>query len=125
MTEPLWFDKVEILAIHREQLAEHGGLDGLRDEGLLESALMPPQNAFYYEEADLYKMATAYAYGIVKNPPFIDGNKRTAYVACFAFLRLHSLGFKNNHAEKLTMMLGLAAGEISEDDFAAWLRRNC
>jgi len=128
--KPVWLDKELILTIHREQLAEHGGGDGLRDEGLLESALMRSENIFHYGEANgdkpsIYQLAAAYAYGIAKNHPFVDGNKRTAYVACFTFLRLNGRGFKNNHEGKLNMMLGLAAGEVSEADFAAWLHRNC
>jgi death-on-curing protein len=124
MTEPRWLPKDLILAVHNRQLAEHGGGAGVRDEGLLESALARPQNLFAYGESDVAVLAAAYAFGIAKNHPFVDGNKRTAFVACELFLAANGHELAASDEECLAMMLGLAASEVSEAEFAAWLREN-
>jgi len=122
--EPRWLPKDLILAVHNRQLAEHGGAAGVRDEGLLESALARAQNLFAYGESDAAALAAAYAFGIAKNHPFVDGNKRTAYVACELFLAANGYDLSASDEECLAMMLGLAAGEVDEAEFAAWLREN-
>jgi death-on-curing protein len=124
MKEPRWLPKDLILAVHNRQLAEHGGGIGVRDEGLLESALARPQNLFAYGESDVTALAGAYAFGIAKNHPFIDGNKRTAFVACELFLAANGYDLAASDEECLAMMLGLASSEIGEAEFAAWLREN-
>jgi len=121
---PRWLPKDLMLAVHDRQLAEHGGAAGVRDEGLLESALARPQNLFAYGEGDAAALAAAYAFGIARNHPFIDGNKRTAYVACELFLMANGFALVSSDEESLAMTLGLAAGEIGEAEFAAWLREN-
>lgn len=125
MTNYRWLDREIILAIHEEQLAQHGGGVGIRDEGLIESALGRPQNiAIYNPEADLCDLAAAYAYGIAKNHPFIDGNKRTAYVAMELFLIEHGMLLTAEDGDAVVTFLGLAAGEITEEQLAAWIRSN-
>ena len=124
MREPRWLPKDLMLHVHNRQLAEHGGGAGVRDEGLLESALARPQNQFTYGETDVAALAGAYAFGIAKNHPFIDGNKRTAFVACELFLAANGYDLVASDEECLAMMLGLAASEIGEADFAAWLCEN-
>jgi death-on-curing protein len=125
VTDPEWLSKAVILAIHDEQLAEHGGGTGVRDDGLLESALARPRNRFaYHEAADLPTLAAAYGFGLARNHPFIDGNKRTAFVAAEMFLDLNGMILAASDADCVLTMLRLAAGEIEEDAFAAWLRAN-
>jgi death on curing protein len=125
VTEPEWLSKALILAIHDEQLAEHGGGTGVRDDGLLESALARPQNRLAYDaKADLATLAAAYAFGLARNHPFIDGNKRTAFVAAELFLDLNGMTLAANDEDCVLTMLRLAAGEIEENVFAAWLRAN-
>lgn len=124
MKEPRWLPKQLILAVHNRQLAEHGGGAGVRDEGLLESALARPQNLFAYGESDVAALAGAYAFGIAKNHPFIDGNKRTAFVACELFLAANGYDLAASDEECLAMMLGLAASEVDQTEFAVWLREN-
>lgn len=124
MKEPRWLPKDLIPAVHNRQLAEHGGGAGVRDDGLLESALARPQNLFAYGESDVAALAGAYAFGIAKNHPFIDGNKRTAFVACELFLAANGYDLNASDEECLAMMLGLAASEVIEAEFAAWLREN-
>ena len=104
---------------HR-QIAEHGGLEGIRDEGLLESALSRPQNLLAYSESppDMASLAAAYAYGIVKNHPFVDGNKRTAYVVTRTFLRLNGYDLQASSQEKYQIWIDLAIGKLSEDELA-------
>src|SRR5204862_2628270 len=111
--------------LHGETLKEHGGDDGLRDAELLESALDRPKNLFAYEEIDdLFRLAAAYAFGIAKNYPFIDGNKRVAFTAAGTFLRINGLRLKADKAEAVLVVFDLAAGNLSEPQFAEWLRRN-
>ncbi len=125
MKEPEWLSKALVLAIHDEQLAEHGGGTGVRDDGLLESALARPQNRLAYDaKADLATLAAAYAFGLARNHPFIDGNKRTAFVAAELFLDLNGMALAAKDEDCVLTMLRLAAGEIEEDAFATWLREN-
>jgi death on curing protein len=120
--EPQWISARLAVAIHDRQLAEHGGSSGVRDMGLLESAPARPQHAYTYGEADLPALAAAYAFGIARNHPFVDGNKRTAYVVCRTFLLINGWDFSDRLEERYAAMIGLAAGEIDEDEFASWLR---
>ncbi len=122
MKTPRWLGKRLVLAVHERQLAEHGGAFGLRDEGLLELALARPLNLFAYGEADAAALAGAYAFGIARNHPFVDGNKRTAFVACELFLAGNGYALNASDEECLAMMLALASSEIDETEFAAWLR---
>ena len=111
------------MAIHGRQIAEHGGQDGVRDLGLLESALARPLNIHAYEpEADISRLAAAYAFGIVKNHPFIDGNKRTGYVVMETFLIRNGFQLSATPTEKYLTFLQLAEGSITEEELAAWLR---
>ncbi len=111
-----------MLAVQDEQIAEHGGSIGLRDEGLLDSALDRPKNQFAYSKPDLFDLAAAYAFGIAKNHPFIDGNKRVSYVIAELFLSLNDQEIGAADAEIVSTWLALAAGEMSEADIAEWLR---
>jgi death-on-curing protein len=118
-----WLNADVLRAIHHEQLAEHGGATGVRDEGLFESAVMRPQNLAAYEQPDVFELAAAYALGLAKNHPFIDGNKRTAYVAMELFLWLNGLELLATDADCVITMLGVAASQISEAELADWLRQ--
>ena len=118
-----WLRTDAVLAMHRRQLAEHGGGDGVRDIGLLESALARPKNIAAYEpDVDIARLAAAYAFGIAKNHPFVDGNKRTSLVACRTFLILNGYQFNAAPADKYLTFLSLAEGSLSEDELAQWLR---
>ena len=117
-----WIQANVVLAIHEMQLAEHGGGTGTRDAGLLDSALLRPQNLALYGSPDVVELAASYAFGLVRNHPFIDGNKRTAYVAAELFLGLNGFVLTASDAESVVNMLALAAGDIDEAAFAAWLR---
>lgn len=123
MTEPVWVREDVALAIHRRQIAEHGGGDGVRDAGLLASALNKPQNLFHYGEPKptLAAMAASYAYGIARNHPFVDGNKRSAFVVCRLFLKLNDADIAASQEEKYSTFLALAAGDLSEDALAQWI----
>ena len=120
--EPVWLDANVALAIHERQLAEHGGGVGVRDEGLLESALGRPINRWAYGEDDLCALAAAYAFGVARNHPFIDGNKRTAWVLARLFLRLNGAVLIFAPEEAIRTVLALAAGELSEAELADWFR---
>jgi death on curing protein len=122
MTAWVWLSGDVLCAVHEEQLAEHGGAAGTRDAGLFDSALARPQNLLAYGEPDLASLAAAYGYGIARNHPFIDGNKRTAFVAVELFLALNGFQLVAGDAECVVIMLKVAAGEIEEDEFAAWIR---
>lgn len=126
MGEPFWVRDDVVLAIHRRQLAEHGGGEGLRDRGLLESALARPRNLLLYsvEEPDLALLAASYAWGLARNHPFVDGNKRTAYVVCRTFLILNGRDLDVSQEEKYLTFLRLAEGRLTEEDLAAWIRRH-
>lgn len=122
--EPRWISAAFALAVHDRQLAEHGGSTGVRDAGMLASALARPQQLLAYggPDVDIPALAAAYAYGIARNHPFVDGNKRTAYVVCRAFMTLNGWDFVDQLADRYPVFLGLAAGEVDEDELAAWLR---
>jgi death-on-curing protein len=124
MRKPRWILDDVVPAIHRRQLAEHGGSDGVRDTGLLASALARPKNLLAYSDppADLAALAAAYAMGIAKNHPFIDGNKRTALVVCLTFLRVNGKDVHSSQADIYSIFLKLAEGMVSEADLAVWLR---
>lgn len=122
MSEIVWVTREYAEAVHDRQLAEHGGGTGIRDAGLLESALARPHNLLHYGEPDLAALAAAYAFGIARNHPFVDGNKRTAWVAARLFLRLNDGVLRFDKAEATIMMQQLAAGELAEDEVAAWSR---
>ncbi len=120
--EPFWVPEDVVLGFHRQQLAAHGGGEGVRDMGLLQSALARPMNAFYYNQViSLSQLAACYAYGIAKNHAFIDGNKRTAYVVMRAFLLGNGFDIEASKEEKYEIMYRLAAGELSEEQLADWL----
>lgn len=124
MSEPRWITKSQAIRIHAEQLAGFGGPPGIRDEGLLESALARPQNRWAYGERDLAALAAAYAFGIARNHPFADGNKRVAFVCMLTFLRKNGIAFAPKEAEATEAIVGLAAGEIEEEGLARWIRDN-
>ena len=120
-----WLTLAMVEAFHRESLSRFGGADGLRDAGLLASALARPENIHAYQpDADLFVLAAAYGAGIVKNHPFIDGNKRTGVLAAMVFLALNDVQLKFDEAEIVVMVIGLAAGEIKEEQVADWLRNS-
>jgi death-on-curing protein len=125
MTEPGWLDLELVLDFHAEQLALFGGADGIRDLGLLESALGRPQNKFAYGETDLAALAAAYGFGIARNHPFVDGNKRTALASMIVFLNLNELALAAPQEAATAIVLSLAAGEITEDLLARWLADHC
>ena len=115
-------DRRALLLLHDESLAEHGGAPGLRDEGLLDSALARPINLAAYGEPDFAALAASYGVGVAKNHPFVDGNKRAAFLAVGLFLYLNGLRLHASQAEATVTMLAVAAGDLCEADFAAWLR---
>ena len=117
----VWLSRQLVLAIHDEQLAEHGGAIGVRDEGMLESALARPLNRAGYGSPDTADLAALYAIAIARKHPFVDGNKRTAYVALETFLILNGVPFPVSDAEAVVAMLAMAAGELSDDEFTAWV----
>lgn len=124
MKEPCWFTREECLALHDMLLAQYGGLVGVRDENLLESALARPQQLFAYDKPDLSEMAAAYAAGIIKNHPFLDGNKRTGFMLGAGFLERNGHVFQATEAEVVLKTLALAAGELDEAAYAVWLKAN-
>jgi death-on-curing protein len=124
VNEPEWLSIPLVTAIHDEQLAVHGGSSGLRDAALLESALGRPQNKWGYEKAELPELAAAYGFGIARNHPFVDGNKRTALLAIYTFLGINGVDFIVPEAEAAAIILSLAAGEVSEENLARWIRDN-
>ena len=120
-----WLTHRIATSIHLKQIQRHGGGHGTRDEGLLESALARPQNLAAYGEPTVFELAASYAFGIARNHPFIDGNKRTAFVAADLFLRMNGQQLHAEQAEAAVVFLRLAAGEFSEAELAEWFRRNC
>jgi death-on-curing protein len=124
VTEPDWLDLEVVQDIHAEQLALFGGADGLRDQGLLESALARPQNKYAYGEADLSVLAAAYAYGIARNHPFVDGNKRTAFASMIVFLDVNGIDLDAPPEQATAVMLSLAAGQVDESGLARWISDN-
>jgi len=119
-----WLEAAVLRAVHEEQLAEHGGAAGIRDEGLFESALARPQHLAAYGEPDLCDLAAAYGFGLARNHPFIDGNKRTAFVAVELFLLLNGHELMASDESCVLTMLAVAAGQMDEAVFAAWLREH-
>jgi len=117
-----WIDRRALELLHDESLAEHGGSPGLRDEGLLESALARPQNLVAYGEPDFADLAAAYGAGLVRNHPFVDGNKRAGFLGVGLFLALNGHRLEATQAEATLTMLALAAGDLDERAFAAWIR---
>ena len=124
MNEPIWLEVEILIDLHAEQLALFGGPDGIRDQGLLESALGRPVNKFSYGETDLAALAAAYAFGIARNHPFVDGNKRTSLLALYTFLGVNEVDFVVPEAEAAAMILALAAGEVDEAGLTRWIRDN-
>ncbi len=125
MAQIVWLLEETVIAIHQRQISEHGGSEGLRDEGLLASALYRPQNVLAYAQPppDLAVLAAAYAYGIARNHPFVDGNKRTALVAARTFLLLNGVNLEANQDEKYLTFLQLAQGTLTEEQLADWIRK--
>jgi len=126
MADPIWVRIDVVLAIHSRQLAEHGGDEGVRDRGLLESALARPKNrrAYADENSDLAALAASYAHAITNNHSFVDGNRRTALAGCRTFLTLNHCNFNASQEEKYETFLSLASGELTEQQLAAWIRRH-
>lgn len=123
MTAPIWIKESVVIAIHRRQLAEHGGSDGIRDKGLLESAMYRPKNLLAYGNPTIFDLAAAYGYGITKNHPFIDGNKRTSYVVMRTFLKLNGYDIQASESEKYQIWIGVANNQISEAELAIWIEK--
>ena len=125
MREPVWIPRVVLEALHVDQIREHGGLSGIRDVDLLESALARPKQKWAYDQnTDLAALAAAYCFGIVKNHPFQDGNKRIGFLALVVFLGLNDITFHSSDESVVTTILGLASGQISEEALSAWIRAN-
>jgi death-on-curing protein len=122
--EPLWITYEQAIAIHSRQLRRFGGAPGLRDEGMLRSALERPINKWRYEQSDLSELAAAYAFGLAKNHAFIDGNKRIAFMTMMGFLLKNGVIFDPEPAESTAIILSLAAGEVSEESLTRWIRDN-
>ena len=125
MTEPRWLALVYVLAIHSDQIKTHGGSTGLRDRGLLDSALERPRNRFHYSTAaDPAELAAAYGFGLANNHPFVDGNKRVAFQAMYLFLGLNGFRIEAHEEEVVALILSLAAGQLDETELADWVRQH-
>lgn len=125
MSDPVWIEKSAILLLHAEALAEHGGAEGLRDDGLLESAMARPRNLLAYEGiTDLCRLSAAYAVGISRNHPFVDGNKRVAFISLALFLRLNGRRLAAEQVEAVRIMLALAEGMLTEGELTEWIKRH-
>jgi len=125
VNEPLWVSEKLVLMVHDMLLAEHGGLSGIRDQGMLDSALSKPQQLHNYKpEASLYELATAYSFGLARNHPFIDGNKRIAFTVTAIFLELNGKALNASEAEVVVFYEGLAGGKVTEEELALWLSSN-
>lgn len=125
MNEPRWLALVHILAIHSDQIKAHGGSPGLRDRGLLESALERPRNRLHYDpDADLPALAAAYGFGLANNHPFVDGNKRVSFQVMYLFLGLNGFQIEAPEEEVVALILSLAAGQLDESELASWLRHH-
>jgi death on curing protein len=122
--EPLWITYEQAIAIHSRQLRRFGGAPGLRDEGMLLSALESPINKWRYEQSETAELAAAYAFGLAKNHAFVDGNKRIAFIAMRVFLLKNDIAFSPDPAQSTAMILSLAAGEVSEESLTRWIRDN-
>lgn len=125
MNEPFWLTREMVLAIQTQLLSRFGGLEGLRDEGLLESALARPLQLLNYGSPSVFDLAATYAHGIVKNHPFLDGNKRAGFMAAYTFLGVNGWRLEAPEEQAVLQTLALAAGEIDADEFAAWLKATC
>jgi death-on-curing protein len=123
--EPAWLTYEQVLAIHSRQLRRFGGAPGLRDEGMLQSAIERPRNKWQYGQAPLHELAAACAFGLAKNHAFVDGNKRIAFLTAAVFLRKNGVMFAPDQAQATAMMISLAAGEVSEESFSRWITDNC
>jgi death on curing protein len=123
--EPIWLRKDVVLAVQERLLAEHGGSAGTRDDALLESALGRPQNLFVYGKPTLFDLAATYAHGIIKNHPFIDGNKRAGFMAAFLFLRRNGFDLVADEEDAYKQTLAVAEGTLDEKVYAKWLKENC
>jgi len=121
---PQWLTYEQVIAIHSRQLRRFGGAAGLRDEGLLRSALQRPLNKWHYEQAQLPELAAAYGFGLAKNHAFVDGNRRIAFMIMLVFVRKINVRFAPDPAEATAMVMSLAAGEVSEESLARWIRDN-
>ncbi|MDR3449942.1 MAG: type II toxin-antitoxin system death-on-curing family toxin [Alphaproteobacteria bacterium] len=117
-----WLQEAAVIAIHGEQIAEHGGEDGIRDAGLLSSALARPQNKAIYAKASRFDLAAAYAFGIARNHPFVDGNKRAGFLAAYVFLDLNGAALAADETSAVEAMLSLASGKMKEKQFSDWLK---
>ena len=124
MSEPIWLDVDEVIDMHAEQLAIFGGPEGVRDHGLLESAILRPVNQWHYGQTDMAALAAAYAFGLARNHAFVDGNKRIAFHAMMVFLRGNDIPFAPDPAHATAITLALAAGEVSEESLTRWIRDN-
>lgn len=124
MKKPKWLTLHEISIFHSKQIQEHGGLQGIRDNNLLESALARPQQLFSYSEANIWELAASYAYGIIKNHPFLDGNKRTGIIAAAVFLMINGYNLTAPEEALYSITIGLAEGKQTENQFAKWLQEN-
>ena len=124
MIEPVWLTREDCLAIHEMMLSQHGGLAGVRDEGLLISALTKPQNLVAFGSPGMAELAAAYAVGIIRNHPFLDGNKRTGFILAALFLELNGYEFKATEESVVEQTLSLAAGQTTAAQYAAWLEAN-
>ena len=125
MKEPVWVEKEALLLLHLKTLVRFGGAEGLRDEGLLDSALTRPRNAFHYDgQKEIAALAASYAFGLAKNHPFVDGNKRAAFMAVGVFLSVNGWTLKADSVGAIQAVMALAGGEIDESQFAAWLKHN-
>ncbi len=124
MKEPVWVLREVVVMLHEQSLAQFGGAPGIRDEGMLDSALGRPQHRLDYGKPTLVELAASYAFGLVKNHPFIDGNKRTGFIVAVTFLELNGLRFAASEAEAALRTLALAAGEMTEAAYADWLKAN-
>ena len=122
--EPCWLTREAVLAIHAQLLARFGGSSGIRDDNMLESALAKPRQLHAYGQPNAYEMAAAYAFGIVKNHPFIDGNKRAGFVAAYTFLGINGIDFTASEEEAVIFTRGLAAGDVTIEEYALWLRKS-
>lgn len=124
MDEPKWVRRDAVLVVHDRQIELFGGQYGLRDAGLLDSAITRPKNFFFYENADIVRLSAAYGYGICQNHPFIDGNKRTAFVVAIAFIKTNGFKFQASQVEVVRTMENLADGILSEEAFSDWIKKH-
>jgi death-on-curing protein len=124
VSELKWLTYDQVIAIHSRQLRRFGGAAGLRDDGLLRSAIERPINKWHYEQSELPELAAAYAFGLAKNHAFVDGNKRIAFMSMMTFLRKNGVRFAPEQAHATSMIMSLAAGEVSEESLARWIRVN-